>query len=278
MSRIKSVLITGHKGFIGKNLYEYVCRFGIEPWGLEKGDEIDLSVLDRVDAVMHLGAISSTTETDKELIYKANFKFPQKLYRLCEERNILFQYASSASVYGDSRDTDEYEAHFPKNLYGESKYDFDCWIRFHATTPYQGFRYFNVYGRGERHKKDQASPVSKFLWQAQSGGPIKVFKNSDEYYRDFVCVEDVCKAHINFLLKQPKTSGIYNVGTGSPVSFLHIAKLIAEKYNVDIQEIDMPENVRDHYQYYTCANLFRFRALFPDFQWKTVDKWIELNC
>ena len=121
----------------------------------------------------------------------------------------------------------------------------------------QGFRYFNVYGPHEDHKGDQASPYYKFEKQAKDTGVIKIFEGSENYSRDFVPVETVCKIHRHFL-SVPDT-GIWNVGTGRATSFADVARMIADKYGAKIEYIPMPDNLKSQYQTYTCADLTKIR-------------------
>jgi ADP-L-glycero-D-manno-heptose 6-epimerase len=121
----------------------------------------------------------------------------------------------------------------------------------------QGFRYFNVYGPNEDHKGDQASPYHKFEKQAKELGIIKLFENSNNYYRDFVHVDNLIDVHKKFL--NVKESGIWNIGTGKPKSFQQVAEEIAEKYKAKIEYIPMPDTVKNQYQTYTCANLDKLR-------------------
>jgi ADP-L-glycero-D-manno-heptose 6-epimerase len=121
----------------------------------------------------------------------------------------------------------------------------------------QGFRYFNVWGKYEDHKADQASPYSKFTQQALTEGEIRLFENSNRYYRDFVPVETVIDVHKQFL--KIKKSGIWNLGTGIPTSFQSIAEEISNKYNVPIRYISMPQNLKSQYQVYTCADLTKLK-------------------
>ena len=124
----------------------------------------------------------------------------------------------------------------------------------------QGFRYFNVYGANEAHKGTQASPYHQFSIQAQSTGRIKVFEGSDMMLRDFVPVERVLDVQFQFINKDIKESGIWNIGTGQTQSFLDVAQIYADKYNVPIETIPMPENLKASYQYYTCADLTKLNA------------------
>lgn len=248
------ILITGHKGFIGSNLALCLMQKGHEVEGWEYQPNIIPSP-EGYDLVIHLGAISDTSYTDVDQILEQNFEFSVRLVQACETFGVPFQYASSASVYGNSGNFSEDGEVLPQSPYAWSKYLFDRFInQFLAEFEIciQGFRYFNVYGRGEDHKGNMASPYTKFSRQAQNNGVIKLFENSDQYLRDFVSVENVCSIHEKmFSVHQ---SGIFNVGTGNPVSFEEVAKSIAHKYNAKIQLIDMPDNLRNQYQAYTCAD------------------------
>ena len=200
--------------------------------------------------------------------------FSKALYEQCRENNILFQYASSASVYGNSHDFSEERFCKPTSPYAFSKYMFDCWISLEGSN-YQGFRYFNVYGKHEDHKGNQASPVSKFYQQAKENGKIKVFAGSENYLRDFVCVEDLCKIHFDFLSKE--VSGIWNIGTSKPISFLDVAKAIQKKMSCEIEEIPFPEQLKNQYQAFTCANLYNLKKHINHFNWTTVEEWVNAN-
>jgi ADP-L-glycero-D-manno-heptose 6-epimerase len=131
---------------------------------------------------------------------------------------------------------------------------FDKYVTYHPTNNIvQGFRYFNVYGPYEAHKGNQASPYHQFKKQAIETGVIKLFKGSENYFRDFVPVETVINTHIKFL--DIKESGVWNVGTGTVKSFQEVAEEIASLYNVRIEYIDMPDNLKSSYQEYTKADL-----------------------
>ena len=129
-----------------------------------------------------------------------------------------------------------------------------------------------MYGPHEEDKKDQASPITKFTKQAKENKVIKIFENSENYMRDFVCVSDICKVHEQMLTTD--TSGIFNVGTGKSTSFLRIAKIIAEKYNAKLETIPMPANLSKQYQTYTCADLTKLNKHI-DINWKTVKEFID---
>lgn len=250
------ILITGHNGFIGKNLKKR----------LEKNHEVDgyeydsklkiynMPIVSGYDWVIHLGAISSTAEKDVDKVMLQNYEFSKWIFKECCAHNVNLQYSSSASVYGLSTNFHEDSPKQPMSPYAWSKYLFDRWAsNKDKNILVQGFRYFNVYGPDEEHKGDQASPYTKFIKQAKEFGEISLFEGSENFKRDFVCVEDVCDVHEKMLDKH--ISGIWNVGTGVAVSFQEVAELIAKKYGASIKYIPIPENIKNQYQSFTCANI-----------------------
>jgi ADP-L-glycero-D-manno-heptose 6-epimerase len=250
------ILITGYKGFIGKNLVEYLKDHKLSFY--EPGDT--LPSVDGLDWVIHLGALTSTTETNVELVLENNYDFSRWLVNECLKHNVNFQYSSSASVYGQNKDFNENSPVNPQSPYAWSKYLFDRYITYTAGSwpiKVQGFRYFNVYGPHEDHKGNQASPYHKFEKQAKDTGVIKLFEGSDKFLRDFVPVETVCKIHKHFL--GVSETGIWNIGTGQATSFENVARMIADKYNARIEYIPMPENLKHQYQEFTCADVGSLR-------------------
>lgn len=257
------ILVTGHEGFIGQNIVEKFINQH-ELLGYEWTED-GLPDVAGFDWVIHLGAISSTTETDVDKILLQNYEFSKWLYNECNSQGVNLQYASSASVYGDTTHFTEDRPVGPKNPYAWSKYLFDRWIsKQKPKIIVQGFRYFNVYGKYEDHKGSQASVFHKFQEQAKNEKCIKLFENSENYLRDFICVNDVVELHKLFLTLNK--SGIWNIGTGNAVSFDEIAKLFSNKLNVPIEHISMPQSLEQHYQKYTCANLDKLRSDIGDFQ------------
>ena len=256
------LLITGHKGFIGSHAIERAHEFGhtvISAFDWLDHDRMEeVFHITDVEAVMHFGAISSTTETDVEKVMHQNYDFSVWLLNLCNDLGIHFQWSSSASVYGLGTNFKESADPDPRTPYAWSKYLFERYIRDrHWKIPVQGFRYFNVYGdKGEEHKGDQASPYHKFRKQAQENGVIKIFEGSENYRRDFIHVNEVLNLQFKFL-NFKKDSGVWNVGTGVAKSFKDVAEEIAYKYSSNIEEIPMPENLKNSYQKYTCADLTR---------------------
>ena len=250
------ILITGYKGFIGQNMVNALkdehelslYEFGDEPPDFEG-----------LDWCIHLGAISSTTETDVERIMRQNHDFTCMILIACQINHVNLQYASSASVYGLVSSFREDAPVSPQSPYAWSKYLVDRHVlntKFDKITV-QGFRYFNVFGPHEDHKGDQASPYHKFKQQALATGKIQLFEGSDKYARDFVHVDKVIDVHKKFF--NIKETGIWNVGTGNPVSFQHVAQEVAKKYNAKIEYIPMPENIAKQYQKYTCADLTKLK-------------------
>jgi ADP-L-glycero-D-manno-heptose 6-epimerase len=243
------ILVTGHKGFIGQNMVK-ALEADHEVTGYEWGEMFP--VYD-YDLVIHLGAISSTTETDVDKIMKQNYDFSVWLLETCNRFGIHFQYASSASVYGFTSNFKEDSPVDPKTPYAWSKYMFERYAQSKKWgIKVQGFRYFNVYGPHEEHKGDQASPYHKFTKQAKSTGLIGVFEGSGNFRRDFVPVEHVIDIHKAFF--KVEESGIWNIGTGKAKSFLQVAKEIAEEYNAEYRFINMPDALRNSYQTYTCSD------------------------
>lgn len=253
------ILVTGSKGFIGQAYMALVpgCV------GIDIDDPIpDLSVFSHV---VHLGALSSTTETNVERVLHYNFDYSIRLYNLCQRAKIPFQYASSASVYGQTtKPSKESDPANPQSLYAWSKYLFDYWVqsRLH-TAPVQGFRFFNVYNDTslpiEDHKK-QPSPHTVFTRQAKESGVIKLFEGSENYVRDFVPVSYVVDVLSSFA--GHSQSGIWNVGLGKTKSFKNVAEDIAARYNAVIEEIPMPEHIKPQYQKYTCADTTKLKKHF----------------
>lgn len=249
------ILVTGDKGFIGQNMVQRLLEKGHTITTFEWGEQ--LPTIEGLDWVIHLGAISSTTEKDVEKVMLQNVDFSIWLINQCEQHSVNFQYSSSASVYGLNQEFKEDSPVDPRTPYAWSKYLFERYIRSCKwSIIHQGFRYFNVFGPHEEHKGGQASPYCQFRRQAEEKGVIKVFENSENYLRDFIHVYDVLDFHEKFF--EVKESGVWNVGTGVASSFLDVAK----KFNALIEVIPMPEILKPSYQTYTCADLTKVRETF----------------
>jgi ADP-L-glycero-D-manno-heptose 6-epimerase len=248
------ILLTGYKGFIGSHMFRALEAHGhhvsVYDWG-----EILPSVMEQ-DWVIHMGAISSTTERNIEKVMQQNVDFTQQLYQACHTFGVNFQYASSASVYGLVSTFREDAELDPRTPYAWSKYLTERYIQRHPMGPRaQIFRYFNVYGpEGEEHKGSQASPYAQFKRQAKETGRIQVFEGSDRFLRDFVPVSKIVDTHLKFLTV--KESGIWNVGTGQPRSFMSVA----EEFGVPVTTVPMPDILKDSYQKYTCADMTRYNT------------------
>lgn len=247
-----TILITGHKGFIGSNLTKRFDDYiGVEQEECYKAfHEIDWSSITKI---YHLGAISSTVETDINSIHHYNINYTLKLFEKAIEYKIPISYASSASVYGNSK-TDDIN---PLNYYAMSKATVDYWVKDNIDkfVNIVGLRFFNVYGAGEESKGSSASIVHQFIKQAKEG-EIRLFTESFKTRRDFVWVEDV----IDYMIEE-KNSGIYDVGTGKSTNVEELAKWIAEKYNAKLQYFEMPSSLKGKYQYFTEANVSDFKYL-----------------
>lgn len=246
------IFVTGHRGFIGKNLTKRLQDIGHELVLYEWGDKFpDISTC---DYVIHLGAISSTTEKNVEKIMEQNYDFSCDLLQQCITHDIPMQFASSASIYGKNKEFNENSPVDPITPYAWSKYMFERYAKkYMKSNTIQIFRYFNVYGPNEYHKGNQASPYTQFEIQAKETGIIKIFEGSDNYYRDFVHVDTVINTHITMF--NTLESGIWNIGSGNAKSFKQVAEEIANIYNCSITTIPFPEHLKTSYQMYTKADI-----------------------
>lgn len=297
------IIVTGGAGFIGSNIVAelqeqgykdivVIDRIGCdEKWkNIAKRElagivapENTFSYLNahtkEITAVIHMGAISTTTETDVDLIVRNNFELSLNLWNWCRDNRKQFIYASSAATYGDGGKGFKDDASLgyvndlrPLNAYGWSKTLFDRKVAREvleqrgAPLQYAGLKFFNVYGPNEYHKGGQKSVVAHIFPVAKAGKEVKLFKSYNPDYkdgwqlRDFVWVGD-CVSVIMWLLKNPKVNGLFNVGTGKARSFYDLAKAtwnaLGEKEKISF--VDMPEQLRGKYQYYTQADLTKLR-------------------
>lgn len=297
------IIVTGGAGFIGSNILAGLEKQGykdivVVDW-LGNGDkwkniakrelaaiiapenmmEYIQKHVDEIEAVVHMGAISTTTETDVDLITRSNFELSWKLWEFCCDHNKQFIYASSAATYGDGsqgfvddNSLSSLNALRPLNPYGWSKAIFDRKVAREVhegrKTPkqYVGLKFFNVYGPNEYHKGGQKSVIAHIFPQVRNDEEVKLFKSYNPKYkdgeqlRDFVWVGDIVSV-ILWMLKNPSVNGIYNVGTGQARSFYDLAKAtwVAMEKKPKIGFKDMPETLRDKYQYYTKADLSNLR-------------------
>jgi ADP-L-glycero-D-manno-heptose 6-epimerase len=229
----------------------------------------------KLDAVVHLGAISDTTVTDGDAVMDNNFRLSLRLLDRCTETRTPFIYASSAATYGDGSagfcddwSTDALKRFQPMNLYGWSKHLFDLALaervaRGEKMPPqWAGCKFFNVFGPNEYHKGAMMSLVAKKFDDAKAGKPIQLFKShrdgvgDGEQSRDFIYVDDAV-AVVRWMLETPQVTGIFNVGTGKARSFKDLinAMYAALGAKPSIEYVDMPPSIRNQYQYFTQAEV-----------------------
>lgn len=287
------IVITGAAGFIGSCLAKSFNNLGksdlilVDDFSnMEKNQNLKKVVfsqqIDRTDyienpdqfdaeAIFHIGARTDTTEFDVAVFDKLNLNYTKKLWKHATEKNIPFIYASSAATYGDgnqgfSDNPKSIKTLRPLNPYGQSKQDFDVWAMEQKHTPpfWVGLKFFNVFGPNEYHKGRMASVVFHTFNQIKKTGGMKLFEShhpefkDGEQSRDFIYIKDVIKV-IHFWYKHQKNSGIYNLGTGIARSFLDLARAVFTAQNLEpnISFIPTPKDLRDTYQYYTCAEMQR---------------------
>ena len=297
------ILVTGGAGFIGSNIAAAlteravpvaICdrfRQGNKWRNISKLELRDLVAPEaliqwledhtaQVESVVHMGAISSTTESDVDLIAAVNFRLSKLLWSWCAAHGKRLVYASSAATYGggergfdDDATIEALAGLRPLNAYGWSKHLFDRWVARELASggarPRQwiGLKFFNVYGPNEYHKGGMQSVVAQKYPLAMAGEPITLFRShrpdvaDGGQQRDFVYVRD-CADVVLWLLDHPHVNGLFNLGTGQARSFANLAQAIfaALKRPADLRYVDMPEVIRPNYQYFTQANMERLRA------------------
>jgi ADP-L-glycero-D-manno-heptose 6-epimerase len=250
----------------GKKLSHCVHRDDFFEWFSHHGQHVQF--------VHHIGARTDTAEFGEEVLNHLNLEFSKKVWQLCTEFSVPMIYASSAATYGGgecgfSDDPATLAKLKPLNPYGESKHRFDLWVMEQKQAPpfWAGFKFFNVFGPNEYHKTRMASVVYHAYNQIQSSGIMHLFKSHHSDYkdgaqqRDFIYVKDVLKVLLHFM-ENRKNSGLYNLGTGQARTFedLVTAVFLAMGKPKDIRFIDIPEDIRDKYQYYTQADTNRLIA------------------
>ena len=295
------LLVTGGAGFIGSNVVAALNEAGRadivvndvlgtdQKWrNLAKRQVADVVApadlfrwLDgrKLDAVIHMGAISDTTATDADLVMENNFRCSMRLLDWCTTARVPFIYASSAATYGDGAQgfNDEWSPDAlqqlkPMNLYGWSKQLFDQTVAERFTKKeklppqWAGLKFFNVFGPNEYHKGEMMSLVAKRFDDAKAGRTVRLFKShragieDGDQRRDFIYVDDVV-AVVRWLMEAPQVSGLFNVGTGKARSFRDLVSAVfgALKLPPKIEYVDMPEKIRDQYQYFTEAKVDNLR-------------------
>ena len=250
-----------------------------------------------VDFVFHLGARTDTTEFNYAIHQHLNVEYSQKIWNHCTLNNIPLVYASSAATYGEGElgyndDHDIIEQLRPLNPYGVSKNEFDKWVLHQEDHPpfWAGLKFFNVYGPNEYHKARMASVIFHSFNQIKQNGKVKLFRSHKEGFkdgeqlRDFIYVKDVISvcywlmsAHAGMDGKNQPTSAIYNLGTGQARAFNDLAKATFSGLDLSpqIDYIDMPEDIRDKYQYFTEATMEKLKAAGYDREFYSLEKGVD---
>jgi len=292
------IIITGGAGFIGSALTAELNTRGVEEillvdllgnnqrWkNLRKLRFIDYMEADDfaqaldsdqvewdVEAILHMGACSDTTETDAGFLIRNNYEYTKILAQWAVDHQVRFIYASSAATYGDGAagfsDKDPLESLIPLNMYGYSKQMFDLWAKRTAIADQiVGLKYFNVFGPNEYHKGEMRSFVLKAFEQINAEGKVRLFKSHRTDYtdgmqlRDFLYIKDAVDMTL-FFLENSEINGIFNIGTGKARAWLDLANAVfaAMDKEPNIEFIPMPENLPDKYQYFTQADISKLRA------------------
>jgi ADP-L-glycero-D-manno-heptose 6-epimerase len=234
--------------------------------------QIESGVKLGIEAIIHMGANSSTTEKDADYLINNNYEYTKKLAKYCVENNIRFIYASSAATYGDGslgfNDEEKIcQSLRPLNMYGYSKNLFDVWaIKYGIIDKIVGLKYFNVFGPNEYHKSDMRSVVHKAFEQIKSTGKVELFKSRNPNYkdgeqkRDFIYVKDAVDMTLFFLEKKNK-NGIYNIGSGKARTWNDLVTAIFKALSkpVKIEYIELPEYLVEKYQYFTEARIDKIK-------------------
>jgi ADP-L-glycero-D-manno-heptose 6-epimerase len=292
------IIVTGGAGFIGSALVQGLNQKGFEDiWVVDDIDhpekqknldgltysrwvgkdaflrEVAEEKISSCSAILHMGACSSTTETNEAFLRKNNFEYTRSLAQFCVKKDVRFIYASSAATYGAgengySDDESMLETLTPLNLYGASKQWFDLWAKERGVLKdIVGLKYFNVFGPNEYHKEEMQSMVRKGFLQVRDTGRLNLFKSYKSGYsdggqeRDFLYIQDAVAMTLFFLANQ-EIGGIFNIGSGKARNWNDLASSIFKVMNKksEINYIEMPGSIRDQYQYHTCAEMEKLRS------------------
>ncbi|MDF2549877.1 MAG: hldD [Chlamydiales bacterium] len=267
------------KNLVGKQFVDLIDKSALFDWLAARGDE--------VKAFVHLGACSSTVETDASYLLENNYRFSVKLAEYALKHQKRMVYASSAATYGDGSfgfddDEDFLDQLAPLNMYGYSKHLFDLWAkREGALKHFAGLKYFNVFGPNEYHKGRMSSAIVKLLPEILKSGSVSLFKSDDSQFadggqlRDFIYVKDVVQATQAFLMN--RHSGIYNIGTGKARSWNDLATSLFQALQLTprIHYIDMPEDLVGKYQNFTEAVMRKTTLALPDWRPRTLEESVQ---
>lgn len=313
MEKNSVIVVTGAAGFIGSCLVGYLNLKGYSNLllvddfsrvdkvpnlqGKKFLDKIERAVFfewlqehqPSISFVFHIGARTDTTEFDYAVHQVLNVEYSQKLWQYCTVHTIPMVYASSAATYGEGElgYSDNHQLPYslkPLNPYGISKNEFDKWVLHQDTHPpfWAGLKFFNVYGPNESHKGRMASVIWHAVQQIRSTGKMKLFRSHRPDYkdgqqlRDFVYVKDVIKVCL-WLMEQQPESGLFNLGTGTARSFEDLVKATFKGLDLGpvIEFIDMPEDIRDKYQYFTEADMGKLRNAGYTAAFYTLEQGVE---
>ena len=274
------IVITGHRGFIGNELWKSFEREGKTAHCIDWADRGKTwSTKEGIEWIFHMGAISETNVTDWEALTRQNIEDTQNWIKFAQAQGCGITYASSASIYGPWVGSPEWGPVQPQHMYGVSKLAIDNWCATQDfSVPVQGMRFFNVYGRNEGHK-NQPSPVRRYIEQAITQRRLTVWQHEGRLgSRDFISVDDCITAMSK--LKDAGVSGVYNIGTGTQLTFQDIAQSIQRKVgaaNAQIMIVPMPDHMVEKYQWESRADLNKLKSVIPDWNPKTVDEWLDIN-
>jgi ADP-L-glycero-D-manno-heptose 6-epimerase len=258
---------------------------------IQKDDFLSLVKKDKLpkpEFVVHMGACSSTTLTDEDYFIKNNYEYSKILAQWALEKKAPFQYASSAATYGSGgfgySDSDENTKRLkPLNLYGYYKQLFDLWVLDeNLSDKVTGLKFFNVFGPNEYHKEDMRSVICKAFPQVRDEGRLRLFKSYREGYadgeqkRDFVYIKDTVEI-MYYLFCNPKITGIFNLGTGKARSWNDLAKAMFDALGKEsvIEYIEMPESLKEKYQYFTQADMTKLKEAGCALKFRTLEEAVK---
>jgi len=241
-----------------------------------------------IDMIIHMGACADTTQADADYLDRNNYLYSKELAEWSFKNNKFFLYASSAATYGAGElgysDNEEIIPRLrPLNEYGRSKHRFDMWLlENRLISEATGFKFFNVYGPNEYHKRDMRSMVNKGYYQIKDTGKLRLFKSYKPEYvnggqkRDFIYIKDALEA-VWYFIDHPDKKGIYNIGSGNAYTWNELAYALFKALRIkpDIEYIDMPDNIKNQYQYFTQADITKLRASGFDYRFTPLDDAVK---